>query len=342
MATRGRDTQTIGEYSWVLESGDEAVQGEAAGLDTNTATVRPMGSSATQLFVGFFAETKTGDGTKKVRVALPDEIEAEWLDNDSGPNNVDASDLGSEVYAKDGRTVSTLGTDRSKAGRVLDYDATLNKVLVQGGSAVSGPTGASGIAGSVADRAALAAVGASSRATGMVVMVQSDRSTWMFDGTATSDEDEGQELVIEPAAGSGRWLRADKAFTMKLPIDYTMADGAAILTVPAGFVLRLTGLPFWEVTTGFSGGSSSAIGVASDKTGYDTAGDILGGATGDVAASLTAGVRAGTIGPKLDSFAELQAFFLEEADTLTFERITSAFTAGAGFVCLPVSVSVPD
>jgi len=341
MATRRRKAKTIGEYSWVLESAAAAVQGQAAGLDTATGTMRPMGASATQIFMGFFAETLTGDGTIKVRVTLPDEVNAEWLANDAGPNDVAATDIGSECYAKDGSTVSMLSTSRSKAGRVLDYDAAGNLVLVQGGSAVTGPTGASGIAGSIADRAALSAVTAASRATGQVVMVQSDRSAWIFAGASTAAEDEAQELVVQPDAGSGRWLRADQNFTIKLPVDYSMADHAAILTVPAGFVLRLTGTPYWEVVTGWTGGTSSAIGIASSVTGYATAGDILGGAAGDVAATLVAGIVPGTIGAALDTEAELHAFVLVEADTLTYEEITSAFTAGAGYVCVPVSVMTP-
>lgn len=341
MATRGRDTQTIGEYSWILEDEDEAVQGEAAGLDTATGTVRPMGSSATQIFVGFFAETMTGDGTTKVRVSVPNEIEAEWLDNDDAPNDVDGAAIGSEVYAKDARTVSTLSTSRSKAGRVLDYDADANLVLVQGGSAVTGPTGAGGVAHSVANRAALSAIAAASRVNGLVTYLRDDLSTWMFVAASAVDEDENQQLVVEPDAGTGRWIRVDSSFVMKLAIAFGTLDGAALLTVPEGFVLRLAGQPFWDIATSFAGGSSSAIGIATDKTGYNTAGDILGGAAGDVEAGLAAGIRAGTVGAKLDSYAEHQAFFLEEGDVVTFERMTSVFTSGAGFVCIPVTVMIP-
>lgn len=340
---RKRQQKAAGGYDFVLHTGAVAVQGEAAGIDTATGTVKPMGSAATQIFIGFFGPLPlgpvTGDGTLKVHVEFPEPLlYLEWLANDDAPNDVAAADLGSEVYFKDGTTVSTLGTGRAVAGRVMGYDATGDRVLVQGGLAVTGPSGAAGISGSVADRAELSAVGAASRADGQVVFVQEDRSTFVFEAASTADEDESQQLVIEPAVGDGRWVRSDAAAVLKLAIGFGTADGAALLTVPEGFVLRLTALPFWEVTTAFTGGTSSAIGVASDKTGYTTAGDLLGGASGDVLASLTAGIRPGTIGPKLDSFAELQALFFEEADVVTFERITSAFTAGAGFVCLPVAI----
>jgi hypothetical protein len=340
MATRRRDTHTIGEYSWILEDDDVAVQGEAAGLDTATGTIRPMGESSTQIAVGFFAESKTGDGVETIRVSLSTEVEAEWLDNDEAPNDADAATIGSEVYAVDGRTVSTLSTGRSKAGRVLDYDADTNKVLVQSGTAVTGPTGASqGVAHTVADRTALKAVAAASRSDGMVVMLLDDGSMWRFDGDHAGATDVAEELILVPAAGDGRWIRADKAFTAKIPIAFGMADGALIWTVPTGFVLRLTGLPFWEVTTGWTGGAASTIGIASTVTGYTVAGDILGGAAGQATAVLgTAGVKPGTVGPLLDSFAEMQAFVMIAGDDLTYEEITSAYTAGAGFVCVPVSV----
>lgn len=341
MATHARDTQTLGNYAWILESADEAIQGQAAGLDTATGTVRPMGSSATQIFVGFFAESKTGDGTLKVEVTLAPEVEAEWMDNDDAPNDVDASDIGSEVYAKDGITVSTLGTSRSKAGRVLDYDATRNLVLVQGGLAVTGPTGASGISGAVADRAALSAVPAASRAAGQVVMVLEDRSTWVFDATGTADEDSGQNLVVEPDAGAGQWLRADQSFIARVPVGFGNTDGEAVWVIPAGFAVRFIGLPFWDNTTAWTGGSSSAIGLSTDVTGYTTKGDILGGATGDVEAGLGAGVKAGTLGGEFDDHVGLQALVLLEGNEVQFDRITDAFTAGAGFACLPVAVTIP-
>lgn len=342
MAKRRRDTQTLGEYSWVLEDDDIAVQGEAAGLDTATGTVRPMGTSATQLFVGFFAESKTGDGIEKVRVALPDEVEAEWLDNDDSPNDADATTVGSEVYAKTARVVSTLSTGRSVAGRVLDFDADANKVLVQGGTAVTGPTGASiGAMHSVADKAALAALAAADRGDGMIVMLRSDGSLWRFVAASTATEDEAQELVIEPDAGTGAWLAADKSKILRLPFSFADADGHALLTVPAGFVLRLAGFPFWDITTSFSGGASSAIGVSTDVTGYTTEGDLLGGATGDVEAALTAGIRAGTLGGELDDHVGFQFLALVEGDVIEYDEITSAFTAGAGFVCIPVTIAHP-
>ena len=130
---RRKQTMALGEYSWVLENGDSAVQGEACGIDTATNTVRPMGSSATMVFLGLFAEDLAGDGTKKVRVTLPGEIVADWFAN-SGTSAIAATDLGNDCYAEDGATASADDQTATlpKLGRILDFDSDRGRpVLVQ-------------------------------------------------------------------------------------------------------------------------------------------------------------------------------------------------------------------
>jgi hypothetical protein len=173
----------------------------------------------------------------------------------------------------------------------------------------------------------------------MQCMVRADGSMWRFVAASTAVEDEGQELVIEPDAGTGRWVTADKTKVLKLPIGFATANGDAILTVPTGVVLRLAAQPWWEVTTGFTGGTASAIGVSTSLTGYEVGGDFLGGAAGDVAATLVAGVINGTIGDELGDITGLKAMLFVAGDELQFDAITSAFTAGAGFVCVPVAIA---
>lgn len=347
MSKRVLREKTLSYEEFVLASGKVAHQGHTACLNTATGLVQPAESGITTLLpIGTFAQIAdsdgiTGDGTKKVTVKFPAEVAAVWRDNDSAPNNVQAADIGNPCYLKDGVTVSTLSTSRSEAGRILVVD-DFKGVLVQFGIANTGPTGASGSAlasGGVADKDALAAIAAASRFNGMLVMVRADGSLWRFDSTSAVAEDEGRELVIAPDAGSGRWLAADKHKVLMLPISKDNTDGEAILTVPAGFVLRLTGLPFWIVTTGWTGGSSSAIGLSTSITGYDTKGDLLGGASGDVAAGLTAGVKPGTLGGELDDHVGFQALALVEDDEIQFDRITDAFTAGAGFAAIPVAIA---
>jgi len=340
--TTGRNKIEINEYSWKLTNGAAAVKGEEACLDTSTGLLTVVSASTTLLSVGRFAETMTGNGTTKCRVQLPMGIMAELWNNDDSPNDVAADDVGNTCYMKDGKTVSTLSTSRSAAGIVVDYLSDENRVAVLSGLKVAGATGAGSIFGSVADRAALAAIGSSSRTDGQTVLVRSDLSVWTFvaaetasiDGTATATS----HLIIAPSSGTGRWVRARTSFTMKIAIDYTMADARALCTVPTGYCLKIMDDPHWDVVTGFTGGSSSAIGISTSNAAGSTKGDILGGAAGDVTATLgTAGIKAGTAGAKMDTIAHRRAFLLVAADTIRFDRITSVFTAGAGYVEIPVS-----
>lgn len=339
----------IGYHEFTLAPGKVAFQGETACGNTATGYVQPAENGITTLlpigtFHGISEEAGvTGDGTKKVTVKLPEEVGAVWRDNDLAGNDVVATDRFNSCFLKDSVTVSMDGTNRSVAGRVLDVDS-FKGVLVQFGIANTGPTGASGAAlagGGVADRAALKALTAAERYDGKLVLVRSDGALFRFVAASSLAADGADELVIVPNAGTGRWFRADKDFTLRMPFSFATADGATLLTTPTGFALRLTGLPFWQIVADMTGGTSSTIGVASSLTGYTTAGDLLGGAAGDAAAALTAGFRPGTLGPKLDTPAEVQAFLLDGGKTITFERITSAFTAGSGFVCMPVSVVAP-
>lgn len=122
---------------------------------------------------------------------------------------------------------------------------------------------------------------------------------------------------------------------LKLPIGFALADAAVLFTVPTltngAAAIELASF-WWEITTSFTGGASSAIGVSSSNASYSTKGDLLGGSTGDVAAGLlSTGLthKGGTLGTKYGSNGKI---VLIAGDTIRFDRITSVFTAGAGFV----------
>lgn len=244
------------------------------------------------------------------------------ITTDANGKGVPASQSPGATQRVWGRAVTaTTGTDE-------DFEIELQEVGMVYNSVVS-----------VATKAALTAIAATNRFNGMLVLVQADRSLWWFDDDLTTSDTTG-ELLASPDAGTGRWVRVDKAFTLKLPFTYATTDNANLFTVPEGFCLRLAGFPYWEIDVAMTGGSSSAIGISTDVTGYDTSGDLLGGASGDVAATLGAGIAAGTLGGELDDHVGFQALLLEEGQHIQFDRITSAFTAGSGKVCLPVIVAV--
>lgn len=188
--------------------------------------------------------------------------------------------------------------------------------------------------GQFATRTAIKALPPKFRADGMVVISVDDLSFWKFDANSAL-ADTTENLALTPATGNGRWIRADKVFDVKLAIDFNKTDAAVLFTVPTGFKLKL-GRIYWEVTTSWSGGSSSAIGLSSSNAAFSTKGDLLGGASGDVAATLVSTgspYKGGTLGTKLGSNGVI---VLVGADTIRFDRITSAFTAGAGFVHVDV------
>lgn len=121
---------------------------------------------------------------------------------------------------------------------------------------------------------------------------------------------------------------------LKLAIDKTMADAAVLYTIPTGKTLSIV-RAYWEVSVSWSGGSSSAIGISSTNAAYNTKGDILGGSAGDVAAMLvsTGSPYKGTLGPKmLMSAGTTSSVVLVAADVIRYDKVTSTFTAGSGFL----------
>ncbi len=188
------------------------------------------------------------------------------------------------------------------------------------------------VAVSVATMTALKALVAANpaRTHGNEVMVDADQSVWYFHSSSVLTGDD--ILVATPAAGTGCWLRRPGAVCLEMPIACGMSDHTALLTLPTGCAFKLESA-HWRITTGFSGGSSSAIGIQS--TSFATAGDILGGASGELTATIgTAGRKAGTVGVKLDTVAEIHADLFAAAEVFYYEKITSTYDAGAGFACL--------
>lgn len=121
--------------------------------------------------------------------------------------------------------------------------------------------------------------------------------------------------------------------TLELDVTFNNADASVIYTVPVGYRMKIVSA-FWEPSIAWTGGTASAIGLSSSNAGYATKGDLLGGAAGDVAAGLTVVAATpckGTVGAKVASGGTV---VLLAGDTIRFDRITSAFTAGAAKVHL--------
>lgn len=176
----------------------------------------------------------------------------------------------------------------------------------------------------LSSKAALAAVDAGNRQDGDIAQLW-DGSRWRFvsAGTAT---DSTSLLVLAPAAGTGCWVRINDVVDLGVAVTFANTDAQVLITLPTNAILSPR-RGYWKVSTSWTGGASSAIGLSSSNASYSTKGDLLGGASGDVAAALTSGapVRPGTIGAKTAA-----GVFLVGGDTIRFDRVTSAFTAGVG------------
>lgn len=119
---------------------------------------------------------------------------------------------------------------------------------------------------------------------------------------------------------------------LKLPFTFATADAAVLFTVPATLPRVAIGRAWWEITTSFTGGATPAIAINSDASGQTGNGWILGGNSGDVTATLVStGLvhKGGTIGA---GFGSNGVIVLPAGSSIKFQRITSAFTAGSGFV----------
>lgn len=192
------------------------------------------------------------------------------------------------------------------------------------------------IAKTVATVTAMRAIPTKRSVDGMIVRVAADNSLWQFSTACALTGD--NILVAEPSdSGAGAWLRMPGAVELLLPFTFATADAAVLLTVPTGALLRIHEF-FWQISADMTGGAASAIGVSSNKTevtSFVGKGDLLGGATGDVAATLTATLGSvyapGTVGTDWDTLAKRRCLW-KPANTILFDRITSAFTAGAGNV----------
>jgi hypothetical protein len=186
------------------------------------------------------------------------------------------------------------------------------------------------IAAPVANLAALATVGVANASDGQLALDKATGYEWRFSAACALTAD--NILVAGSGSGNGRWLLVPGARKLVLPVTFATADAAVLLTVPTGALLALRRF-YWTITTNWTGGTASAIGASSAKTGFTTKGDLHGGATGNVLAELTTALSPQplTMGVKFDTFAETQPVALWKAgDNIIFDRITSIFTAGAG------------
>jgi len=221
-----------------------------------------------------------------------------------------------------GDTISDRPATPSKDMAFLDLSTSLFSVFANAAWHGLLPT-----VTSVASMTALKAIAASSRFTGLRVLVTADGSKWKFSATSPLTGDD--LLAATPAAGTGVWLREEGTVDLSMAITSATTNNQVLLTLQSGQRLRPADF-YWETTLAWSGGSSSGIGLNSNKTGFSTAGDLLGNTLGDVAATLVTGVTAGTVGGGFDTVTKRHNAIFVSGDTIRFNRVVSAYTTGAG------------
>lgn len=160
------------------------------------------------------------------------------------------------------------------------------------------------------------------------------RMIWLPTSTSP-DNNQGQLVVIPTAGGTGRWIRRDPLIDLILPVTFASADGLQLCLVPAELtLLPCIAAPFLEVTTIWAGGVASTIGLSMSTPSLGrTKGNLGGAAVGDSGMTSTF-FKQFTLGSQ---FAPglTQAPVLSPTSQIFWDRITSAFTSGAGNVHIP-------
>jgi hypothetical protein len=158
-----------------------------------------------------------------------------------------------------------------------------------------------------------------------VILVNGVPFIWVPASTAN---DATKQVSIRPTSidsgDPGRFEILSRSFALNLAVTYQTADNAVLFTVPTGFRLVAERL-FYRVGSSFIH-PDGRVGASSSNAAYNTAGDLIGGAGGDAAAALTAGVRGGTIGAKFGSNGAVE---LVAGDTIKWNVIAAGYTAGA-------------
>lgn len=121
-------------------------------------------------------------------------------------------------------------------------------------------------------------------------------------------------------------------YSAKIPVDFSIVDATVLFVVPFRSIL-LPDSTFLEIVTGFTGGTSSAVGLSSAQAPYTTKGMLGGGSGGYLTAVIgSAGIVRGIQGTGFTAAPNIM--LLEAGSNIRWDLIASQYTAGAGFVHL--------
>jgi hypothetical protein len=163
------------------------------------------------------------------------------------------------------------------------------------------------------------------------------RATYRFSTGSNAPDNNQSQLAILPTTSpaTGHWLRCDPVIDLVLPVTFANTDNQNLVTIPTGFTLApIYAATMLEVTTAWAGGAASTIGLSySTPSLARTKGNLAGGAAGNAGFTSTFFAQM-TLGSQFAA-GLAQAPVLSPASVILFDRITSAFTSGAGNFHIP-------
>lgn len=163
---------------------------------------------------------------------------------------------------------------------------------------------------------------------------------YRFIAASTSPDNNQSQLVVVPGTNpaSGKWHRIDSAFDLVIPVTFANTDNQQLVLVPTPMTLLpvYAGI-FLEVTTAWAGGTTPKIGLSfTNGTVTRTQGNLAGGATGNGAFTFVT-YKQLTLGSQYSIAAgTTDAVVLGPGSTILWDRISDAYTSGAGNIHIPV------
>lgn len=121
MAERKISTKRISRIKRALANGEVAQKGNIAAIETADGTLIVSKQDTTIFPLGYFEDSFTGDGTKKMSVKLFGEIELHAFANDG---TIADDDLTATCYLHSSSEVSLTSTGKSIAGRVWEVESS--------------------------------------------------------------------------------------------------------------------------------------------------------------------------------------------------------------------------
>jgi len=118
MAERKKVEARWSRIELVLKNTSVAEKGNVACIDSTDGSCVPSAASATLTPIGYFEESFTGDGTRKIKIKLFSDILVNFLPNASSGTAVAAADMLKSCYLNADSSVTTTTTGRSVAGKV--------------------------------------------------------------------------------------------------------------------------------------------------------------------------------------------------------------------------------